>query len=65
MRFDDCVKGEHLGAREEPEGEERAMSKELRDFLRQRIASGYYERPEVIDALARAMLSQGDVTRMA
>jgi hypothetical protein len=31
------------------------MSEKLLLLLRERVASGYYDRPEVVDAVARAM----------
>jgi hypothetical protein len=31
------------------------MSKRLLVLLRERVATGYYDRPEVVDAVARAM----------
>jgi hypothetical protein len=33
------------------------MSDELIDLLRQRVASRYYDQPEIIDLIARAILN--------
>lgn len=35
------------------------MGKDLLDLLRARVATRYYDRPEVIDRVARAILQYG------
>ncbi len=40
---------------------ESSLSPERVEELRQRIADGSYDTPEVLDAVARAMIERGDV----
>jgi hypothetical protein len=56
MSFDDCFGSEHPDAREERERP--AISDELCGLLRGRVATRYYERPQVTDAVARRILSR-------
>jgi len=35
------------------------MNQELLHLLRERVASRFYDRPEVVDALARMLVSHG------
>jgi hypothetical protein len=39
-----------------PNQESRVITDELLDLLRQRVASQYYNRPEVVEIIARAIL---------
>lgn len=39
------------------------MSEQLIALLRDRVASRYYDRPEVIDAVARAIISRTGIGR--
>lgn len=41
------------------------MTEELVAQLRDRVATRYYERPEVIDAMARAILSRARKGRLS
>ena len=41
------------------------MSEQLIALLRDRVASRYYDRPEVVDAVARAIIASGGIGRSA